>query len=1482
MKKHFLWLPALIMTLSFGLAACTEDVGTEDAPHIELSAATLTLDVLERTTLTASLKDSGGNALEGVIEWSSSNTSVATVDGGLVYALSAGTSEITASCGESVSTCTLTVEANGVRPQLIVGASSLDVVKGGTSKINPSVRFKSYALEDSSYGISYEYGVTQGTSASVAADGTVTALSVGESVVTVKAVWAQATAAGLDGGLTQNISVNVLPNYSLTAAFAEGYGADLYLQEAVDGQEVYRNYTQLEVASAVYNGDDISADVVYKSGDESVATVDSDGKVTVAGTASEGDAVDIWLEYATEEEGTLVSDRITLNVKKAVVKKTTAAQTVVDLSAGLNLPVEELFGSADARIVAVYDAENDLQNLYADGEITGVTYLGERKWIIAGETIAYETDVLVATKVIRTVDDLALFNIADTRGKDCFPGYYVLGNNIDASSWSHVHKNYNSSDGTGLTGTFDGRGYTVDGLALGSGGLFGAVAKSGSVINVAFTNVTINAANYGVGVMFGTGYYGKLENVYIGIKEWSTAGTGTSASLGLFFQCNDNNIFRNVVVVNSADAVYSQTVSSNGQYGTLVAATNKGAWENVFVVSGLRLFGSTSGGEGGDAGNTYCKSVQRFGSMAELLSDSYYTDCVKTFGDMWDRNTMTFVSSSEIMESELSALPSELDVAVGTSVAVTPNWGAYDIALSDGADEAGVVFANGKISSAEFTDADGLTLTVSFGDISKAIKVNVINSVTLENFSYVYNKQDGGDLEINGAFPEADTATVKISGTDGQEIILNAAVNGDTLTIPSSAFSSEYMPSGEAEMTAVIGGATVSIIGVKLIYAVNTADEFMTMSSHMTLSSDGRYYGSILIAADLDFTGKSFASAAYPMYRQSFAGEIDGGLHVLSNIAMTGSATGAFCGTLYGTVENVVIKNSSVSSYGGIICYENFGTIRNCYAKGSVNGDGTSAASNFDNFGTGLLAGKNRNGSKVTGCIVEILSRKDVLYTAAAFGKLGDGSANEASIFENCYAVAAGGFALMTYGGTRTVKDFNDANGNKNFSDIFALFNDDTASALALSLGLSCPEADRIVLSSSELSLLVGNNATLTATVYTADGEAIAVAFGWSATDTDILTVENGVVTALQAGEATVNVNYGQLTASCTVTVTQPSLPNLVLTDFSYAYNGSQDFTVTGDFPAASEITAKITGTDGSAVELSSITVEGNTLTIPAAQFNSDKLPTKSVSMSLYFDGNEMIVEGCYLIYTVNTLTELQNMKNHMTEIGTSSYDGHIILGADIEETLSIPYAWAFRTLTYNGIFDGNYKHLQNVTVGGAGCGLFGTLGANGVIKNVIVDSATISSYAGALCYSNSGTIENCYVKGSITKDGLTTVNINCGAGLIAGKNLVGSHVRNCIAEVVSRGVLNGEEGTVAIYMGAAFGEIYGGSAKEASIFENCYAVNAEKFTLKPYSTDADFKNFDDANGNKNFNTLSDLFADETASALAVGLGIANPAGDGQ
>lgn len=98
-------------------------------------------------------------------------------------------------------------------------------------------------------------------------------------------------------------------------------------------------------------------------------------------------------------------------------------------------------------------------------------------------------------KVIRNAEDLLALAYNGTpsaeAGGTAIMGQYVLVNDIDASGLSFGTSNPAWQAGIGFQGVFEGNGYTISNLAIGSHGLFGAIGYNGKIQNVNFKNVNV-------------------------------------------------------------------------------------------------------------------------------------------------------------------------------------------------------------------------------------------------------------------------------------------------------------------------------------------------------------------------------------------------------------------------------------------------------------------------------------------------------------------------------------------------------------------------------------------------------------------------------------------------------------------------------------------------------------------------------------------------------------------------------------------------------------------------------------------------------------------------------------------------------------------------------------------------------------------------------------------------------------------------------
>ena len=121
------------------------------------------------------------NVSDKAITWSSSAPSVVKVENGKLTALAEGSATITAKCGEKSAFCTVTVQKAEVPAERVtLDQTTLELTVNGTAKLTAKV------LPEETTVKTIQWSSSDETVAKVAADGTVTALKEGTTVITAK------------------------------------------------------------------------------------------------------------------------------------------------------------------------------------------------------------------------------------------------------------------------------------------------------------------------------------------------------------------------------------------------------------------------------------------------------------------------------------------------------------------------------------------------------------------------------------------------------------------------------------------------------------------------------------------------------------------------------------------------------------------------------------------------------------------------------------------------------------------------------------------------------------------------------------------------------------------------------------------------------------------------------------------------------------------------------------------------------------------------------------------------------------------------------------------------------------------------------------------------------------------------------------------------------------------------------------------------
>ena len=218
--------------------------------------------------------------------------------------------------------------------------------------------------------------------------------------------------------------------------------------------------------------------------------------------------------------------------------------------------------------------------------------VGEYEIVIyATDGNTYVSNILVADFVLFIkAEFVSAMNAYDKSG--AAPQYIALGADIDFGGETFKNENI-TADAITFNGTFDGRGFAIKNVNVGSNGIFGYLGSAGVIKNLALINAT--QGEIGGSLLVAYSWAGTIENVFV---QGTTGGIG-----GILY--NDNG---STVNVKNCIAVVDSTNSGNWglERGTVVANASDGSKANAqynYAVSS-----NFSGSFGTDNNNLYASN----------------------------------------------------------------------------------------------------------------------------------------------------------------------------------------------------------------------------------------------------------------------------------------------------------------------------------------------------------------------------------------------------------------------------------------------------------------------------------------------------------------------------------------------------------------------------------------------------------------------------------------------------------------------------------------------------------------------------------------------------------------------------------------------------------------------------------------------------------------------------------------------------------
>lgn len=560
MKKIYkMIITCLLMLCTFWAVGCSDEEEVEEVvSNPALERDDVAVEVFEQFQLIV-------NDYDGTVVWSSKDETIATVsDTGLLQGTSEGITEVYAECDDVTLTCNVTVLSSENVPIVSLGfLEQLELLPDDEYKIEPYVLYGGEKYYDGAYS----FKISDETIASVSADGTVKGLKIGETELEISVDWETYKN---DLRLKMVIPVKVKENANVR--ILDGETLDLYTYALTAYGKTYATSKTLNAVVEINCETADAQYVIWESSDENVATVDGEGNVTAVACG----VAQITVSYQNGET-VYSSQPLTVTVAKPLVDGTQNKPVLIDLNGAdteIAYDFSGIFLEDEVDVVSVTDESGNAVG-YENGSfaVADLT-VGEYVWVVDNGNYQVKTKAFVATKVIRTADDLArmqeygnLTQWTEAHNEseytlNSYSGYFVLGDDIDFSDYAYGEDGYLSRVSmnmgswqlttVGFSGVFEGLGYTISNVNLGFGGLFGNVSQDAIIRNFTVDNAVLKTNTAGV---IGGSVSGIIKNVVINVDM---QGRKNSSPIGyLVYESRLENVEITAVNATRSDNIIS-------------------------------------------------------------------------------------------------------------------------------------------------------------------------------------------------------------------------------------------------------------------------------------------------------------------------------------------------------------------------------------------------------------------------------------------------------------------------------------------------------------------------------------------------------------------------------------------------------------------------------------------------------------------------------------------------------------------------------------------------------------------------------------------------------------------------------------------------------------------------------------------------------------------------------------------------------------
>ena len=569
---------------------------------------------------------------------------------------------------------------------------------------------------------------------------------------------------------------------------------------------------------------------------------------------------------------------------------------------------------------------------YTNGKLNltvGAMLVGAQKTVLcraSGSDTTYVFDVIGITKFITNLAELSALGVGgyvngerdETRPYDSkvagndVSGYYALANDIDCyGEIIYPGHNYGESN---FIGVFDGNGYTISNFTTGDSGIFGGL-KNATIKDVKFDKVSIT--NVGAAIP-GWNYGALLAHTATNTKFENISASYVSLKFNVD-DVDDSNSTKHSTYYNGLFVGYR---TNNVHYENVLFDVTK--VEKVYAIFGPNVSGLT------------CNDVTIYmkASLENWMSSQYGGVIYGYTGTKEVANMILNAPNGVSIVQAFSITNPEREIAAGDSLTITTNndtGKTITFSLESAVDGVDIDPVTGEVEVADFVLPNTtFTVVAAIEGFADKVTFTVSKYETALDKNIVISKEDGVftlPAEISGTVEYVKLGDVTLyNAKTSVGSVMNGVYTADSFALENATTGAGQTLTVGTEMTKYTLTATVATKYIKTtqelrdlgvggkVYTDRTPSYNNSVGTVAGAGGNGNsgvagndVTGYYVLANDLDFADENAVAAGYTFQQSWFRGTFDGNGHTIRNITV--NEGGIFGGMFGATVKDVNFEN---------------------------------------------------------------------------------------------------------------------------------------------------------------------------------------------------------------------------------------------------------------------------------------------------------------------------------------------------------------------------------------------------------------------------------------------------------------------------------------------------------------------------------------------------------------------------------------------